>query len=135
MLDLTEIHCDDYVKDGKVVRKGCGKLLRWPTDEEKAKGLKRPLNIDGTEHRHEEAKPAPKVFFNKWEGLKKTEEIPITKLNEYLDNGWKVITEPYQKGTFKSVPKVAEVAGVTLPPSAHEIVPVTETWVLVGVKA
>ncbi len=133
---MTEIHCDDYVKDGKVVRKGCGKLLRWPTDEEKAKGLKRPLNPDGTEHRHEEAaKPGTSTPYNKWKGWKNTEERPIAKFNEYLDQGWEVVTEPYQKGTFRTVNKFAQVSGATLPSSAMEIVPVTETWVLVGVRA
>jgi hypothetical protein len=60
---LVEIHCEDYSKDGKLIRKGCGALLRWRTDAEKASsGKKSPVNIDGSEHEHTgSGKPAKPI--------------------------------------------------------------------------
>ena len=56
----TTITCGDWTDKYNNVHKGCGAVLRWPTDEEKrVSGSKRPVNPDGSPHKHAESKPTP----------------------------------------------------------------------------
>jgi hypothetical protein len=50
--------CGDWTDKRGQVHKGCGATLRWPDEKEKAAGLKRPLNPDGTAHNHDAPKAA-----------------------------------------------------------------------------
>ena len=64
---MNELICKDFTKNNGEVIKGCGQTLRWPTDAEKVDGKKRPLNLDGSDHKHQrsetpEAKPIGEVI-------------------------------------------------------------------------
>lgn len=56
---MSTITCNDWTDKAGGLHKGCGVTLRWPTDQEKAAGLKRPLNPNGTKHECAKAASQP----------------------------------------------------------------------------
>jgi len=106
------VTCNDFTDRAGKVHKGCGATLRWPNDKEKAAGLKRPLNPDGTAHPTHPADEAPKASssaapsatssattgtkaksFDRpyYEGITEFAEVGLKEANSMLKLGWETL--------------------------------------------
>jgi hypothetical protein len=108
--------CGDWTDKRGQVHKGCGATLRWPDEKEKAAGLKRPLNLDGTAHSHDapksssaststgtsstatatKANGADRPYY---QGIEEVAlETRVEAVNERLKNGWVILRIAERQG-------------------------------------